>query len=562
MNLAFLMITPPHQQCFLPEGNFILPPLALGTFAEYFRKKGYTFDIEDLNGKFSHTLSTKDKERFRILFNRQKVINYLRGSADSEIDTLLAEILDGIDLEKYNGVGISVGADFSLFQINLAFLAGEYIFKKYKLPVVLGGNNITYLYLFRKVFRELWEAIFYRFKYIVKGPGIKPLAQILKNLENPPGIPPEEIEGLVFQKEGRLVANAESGHLLLRPDFSTLDLDSYCLHVEKEINDEKRQNNLIFGFKWPHFLTQYVNSIRSMDKPDLFEKKRIIPYIFNYNCPFRCAFCTESDEKRSKIIFGKVEDIIGDIKHLMEKYETDYFYFLNNTFNVTPGFTDRLCKGIKESGLKFYWSDCARFNNLTYDRLKNMKEVGCQKLVFGFETASPKILEYVDKKLDLEQAKRVLKWCKELHIWADLEIIVGFPYEMDEDFKETENFILENRGYINYMTINTYFVVPNSLIGSYPERYGISLQVKKSSYEKILTQNADFFFQRREIGGRNFALYQFDEIKSGRSYKEIRENMQKYVKRLNELQNKEFDEVEYVYKIKEQILSRKKSDKE
>ena len=67
-------------------------------------------------------------------------------------------------------------------------------------------------------------------------------------------------------------------------------------------------------------------------------------------------------------------------------------------------------------------------------------ESGCRKLVFGFETGSNKLLNLFDKKLDLEHAVNVMRWCKEAGIWADIEVIVGLPYELEEDFQDTVRF--------------------------------------------------------------------------------------------------------------------------
>ena len=44
------------------------------------------------------------------------------------------------------------------------------------------------------------------------------------------------------------------------------------------------------------------------------ENKLVLPYIFNYNCPYNCAFCTQSDYDRGKVIGGQIKEVVSDIE--------------------------------------------------------------------------------------------------------------------------------------------------------------------------------------------------------------------------------------------------------
>ncbi|HSH35649.1 hypothetical protein [Schnuerera sp.] len=190
---------------------------------------------------------------------------------------------------------------------------------------------------------------------------------------------------------------------------------------------------------------------------------------------------------------------------------------------------------------------------MTFERLKLIKEAGCRKLVFGFETASQKLIDLVDKKIDLSHGEQVMKWCNELGILVDLEVIIGLPQERDEDFEATIKYINKNKEYINYMTINEFFVVPNSKIGRYPKNYGIELVPTLITYDKMLKRNLNNFISSKSSYQGNFKIYKYNEI-NGRNYREVAEKNRIYLKKINGLQNKEFDEVEYVYRIIEGLF--------
>ncbi len=46
-----------------------------------------------------------------------------------------------------------------------------------------------------------------------------------------------------------------------------------------------------------------------------------------------------------------------------------------------------------------------------------------------------------------------------LEFQFDLEVIIGLPQERDEDFEATIKYINKNKEYINYMTINEFFLL-------------------------------------------------------------------------------------------------------
>ncbi|WP_326522669.1 radical SAM protein [Clostridium butanoliproducens] len=250
---------------------------------------------------------------------------------------------------------------------------------------------------------------------------------------------------------------------------------------------------------------------------------------------------------RSSIIGGDPDEVIKDVIALKEKYNTNYFYFLNNAFNFSPKFVDSFCKKIIDINLEIHWSDCGRFNNLTYERLELMKKAGCVKLTFGFESGSLKIIELIDKRINLDHAERVLKWCYELGIWVDIEVIVGLPQEYDEDFNATCEFINKNKKYINYFWINEFFVVPNSLIGRYPEKYGIELIKDINNYRKLLDNNLKMFKRESDnVMTSNSKLFGFNEI-NRRNFDAIVSDNRKKISKLSNMQNSEFNEAAKFY---------------
>jgi hypothetical protein len=156
--------------------------------------------------------------------------------------------------------------------------------------------------------------------------------------------------------------------------------------------------------------------------------------------------------------------------------------------------------------LDIQWSDCVRANNLDQELLIKMRKAGAVRLVIGLESASPRLLEYINKRVTREQVAQVFRWAHEAGIMTSVEIIAGFPTETDDDIRATLDFLEQNRDYIDEAYLNPFYLERNSLMFRYPQRYGI---------ENIRTERT-FETSRGTILGHSNASYMFDEIGGAR----------------------------------------------
>ncbi len=555
-----LFMSPSENSLQYPENLTRLTiNLGVGVICGYLEEKGYNVTIKDLNLSLSQNFQDEyNHKQLEMVFDIDVFKNYILTGEDEEMDRLISRLLENMDLSEYDFFGVSIGGDFSFVQMQLGFILAKYLNKKYNKAVEIGGNNVSFLYIFKSVFQEMWEIVLSKFKFIVNGPGEKVIEAIIKGLdENKDEDWFNQLPGMVRLVDGEIISNKTEKPIVIKPDWGDLDMSCYtrCM-IDEQGTEQKKQKaireNLIYNYKWPDAYLDspglIVSKYNRMKREDVTEKL-ILPYIFNYNCPYSCAFCTQSDYERGSIVGGNPEQVIKDIKELIAKYNTNYFYFLNNAFNFSGKFADEFCNKVIDENLEIYWSDCGRFNNLTYERLELMKKAGCTKLTFGFESGSQKIINLIDKQIDLDHAEQVLKWCYDLKIWSDIEVIIGLPQEFDEDFKDTCDFITRNKKYINYFWVNEYFVVPNSLIGRFPERYGVELIEDNTNYRDLLIYNLKMYRnEHTDVQTSNSKLYGFNEI-NGRSFEEIVKQNSIKLKIINGMQNPEGDSAAKLFKM-------------
>lgn len=536
-NINLVLVT--EESMILENDNEISLSLAMGIISSYLEEKGMKAHITDTNKRaVRHIYSEKELKLISAVYDKDRVINYIKTGKDRRLDALALMFLE-CGWEEYDSYGISIGADFSMLQIHLGFILAAFLKGRTGRPVFIGGNNLSYIYIFRDFYKELLETAAERFLYIIKGPGEQVIWEIVdslnhgKSIENICGI-----DGLLRLVNGEVIANKEREPMVIKPNWDSLNMEDYGYPFMKRQNE----NENIF-FRFPMELTNKIAAFHKMNEK---ERKIVIPYIFNYNCIYKCAFCTQSDSDRCGLIVGEVKQVVDDIECLSKKYHSNYFYFLNNYFPSSMEFIQAFKAELQKRNLQIYWSDCGRINGLTLEKIKLLWECGCRKLVFGFESGSQKILDLIDKRINLTEMVSVLKWCKEVGIWADVEVIIGLPYEREEEFLSTYDFLDKFRDYINNFWLNEYFVIPNSLIGKHPERYGVALIKGEITYEGLAKKNEKGFLEKnyRNLTS-NARLWGFYEIngEEGRSYGQMRkENSEKMI-RLAKLRNPEFNQL-------------------
>lgn len=532
-NIELILV--PDEEKILTQDSGVGLSLSLGIITSYLEERCINVYLKDINYISNEKkYSEKEIQKLSKVYEPDAVMNYLRGEEDDDFDFIARLFIEDSDLDK-DSYGVSIGADFSMLQIHLGFVLASYLKRRTGKPVFIGGNNISYLYIFKDFYKEILMAAVDGIDYVIKGPGEQVIYEIINRLNNGV-INYIDLPGVMYCKDSEIVCNKEMDPIVICPDWGNLKLEEYSYPFMRNA----KENETIY-YRFPLSLT---NKVVEFNRTNVKERKLFIPYIFNYNCTYKCAFCTQSDVERSGFIVGEIQKVVDDIEYLSKKYNSEYFYFLNNYFPSSLDYIKAFNEELKKRNLKIYWSDCGRVNGLTYEKLKILYEAGCRKLVFGFESGSNKILELIDKRLKLDEVVQVLKWCKEIGIWADLEIIIGLPYEREKEFQETYQFIKRYESLINNFWLNEYFVIPNSLIGRYPERYGIVLRKDDLNYRELMLRNKNGFINRNFINlTSNARLWGYDEVdqENERTYEQMRLENKDKMERLSKLRNPEFN---------------------
>jgi anaerobic magnesium-protoporphyrin IX monomethyl ester cyclase len=152
-----------------------------------------------------------------------------------------------------------------------------------------------------------------------------------------------------------------------------------------------------------------------------------------------------------------IDEIIGKIKKLSQKYEVKNFEFV--CLDISPKQAKDLCHAIIKEKIDIQWNARIRLDkSFTPELFHLLKESGATMYMFYPETFSKRVAKLHNKNYDIDHIKSLISYWTEHQ--AELlplvvKIMTGFPGERFKDFKETmkyiekQNILIQNIGFFN-----------------------------------------------------------------------------------------------------------------
>lgn len=210
-----------------------------------------------------------------------------------------------------------------------------------------------------------------------------------------------------------------------------------------------------------------INELKTSPIPS---KDIVLTYELSRGCPNKCFYCSNS---LGEFSFNNVKKAVKEIKKLKKLNKNNKFVFVGSQINFDNNYLEIFLEDLINSQLNIEWTSYAVLKNLNRNKLLKMKKAGCKLLSMGLESANPKTLKSINKNIDLEEAEQILKDCYEIGINVQLHVMVGFPYEKEEDIFSIKSFLLKNKKYITNVNISDLVIPKDSIIGKNPKQWNI-----------------------------------------------------------------------------------------
>ena len=165
---------------------------------------------------------------------------------------------------------------------------------------------------------------------------------------------------------------------------------------------------------------------------------KIIYYESSRGCPFRCAYCLSSLEK--KLRFRSLDLVKKELGFFLQA-KVPQVKFLDRTFNCNPRRTVDLWQWIldHDNGITNFHFEIAA-DLITEEELAIMEQMrpGLIQLEIGVQSTNMEIVHEIDRVMDLDLVRNVTAKVKSFgNIHQHLDLIAGLPGENLESFHKS-----------------------------------------------------------------------------------------------------------------------------
>ena len=377
--------------------------------------------------------------------------SYARKYTNHEIEVLdtIVEELNYYEIErrireiKPDVVGVQA-MSFTLIDALLCARIVKRIEKH--IPIVFGGPHPT---IFPQETINLKEV-----DYVVVGEGEVTFKELLENIDSPKRL--KEVKGLVYKEKGEIIDTGS------REFIENLDNIPF---PARELTPYKKYYSLI-------------------------AKRTPITTMFtSRGCPYRCIFC-DRPQLGKKFRAQSAENVVDEMEECLRLGIKEILIY-DDTFTVNRQRVLDICKEILRRSLKIGWDIRARVDNVDEEMLKRLKKAGCERIHYGVEASSQRILDILRKGITLRQVKDAFGLTKKAGISTLAYFMFGSPKETEEEIRNSIKLAKELRPDFVHFSITTPFPATDLY------RLGLKEGILERNYWKEFAQNPTKNFSPR-----------------------------------------------------------------
>ena len=157
-------------------------------------------------------------------------------------------------------------------------------------------------------------------------------------------------------------------------------------------------------------------------------------------CPYTCKWC-------STAVYGQsyrrrpANLVAEELKLLKSTYAPDTIWFVDDVFTVSHKWIKSFHEEVIKQDAIIPFECITRAERLNDEILQLLKEAGCYRIWIGAESGSQKIIDAMDRRVDVNVVKEAIQKTNALNIETGTFIMLGYPQEEEIDIKQTVQYL-------------------------------------------------------------------------------------------------------------------------
>lgn len=240
--------------------------------------------------------------------------------------------------------------------------------------------------------------------FIVMGEGEETMLELVKHLSLKEKSL-SDIAGLAYLENNALIQNKEREKIKDLDELPAPNRDKIDLHL-------------------------YLNAWKK------FHGKNAISVSTMRGCPYTCKWC-------SRAVYGlsyrrrSPEKVAEELDSIQKQFAPDSLWFVDDVFTISHKWLEKFRDELNKKNLRIPYECITRADRMNEEVIKMLKETGCFRVWIGAESGSQKVIDLMDRRVDVNQVREMIKLSKKYGIEAGTFIMLGYPGETEEDIEET-----------------------------------------------------------------------------------------------------------------------------
>lgn len=169
-------------------------------------------------------------------------------------------------------------------------------------------------------------------------------------------------------------------------------------------------------------------------------------------CPYTCKWC-------SRAVYGQsyrrrsAKHVADELEWIKQHYNVDSVWFVDDVFTVSHKWLKEFRAEVEKRKLNFPYECITRADRMNEEVIADLKASGCFRVWIGAESGSQKVIDLMDRRVDVMQVRDMIRKAQEQGIQAGTFIMVGYPGETEEDIFETVKHLKESNPDVFTITV-------------------------------------------------------------------------------------------------------------
>lgn len=153
-------------------------------------------------------------------------------------------------------------------------------------------------------------------------------------------------------------------------------------------------------------------------------------------CPYTCKWC-------SRAVYGgtyrrrSAKLVVDELAYLNTHYQPDRIWFVDDVFTINHKWLKEFRDEILQRSVRISYEIITRADRMNEDVIRMLKETGCFRVWIGAESGSQRIIDAMDRRVEVTMVREMIIKAKQAGIEAGTFIMLGYPGEKRADIKET-----------------------------------------------------------------------------------------------------------------------------